>query len=80
MRASPRIVERGDRVVLHSEHIEERLLRRLIGRARQRRDRERGVIAPAELVVDGAGEIRSVAVGYTTGLGLRIRLWLAGRR
>jgi len=35
---------------------------------------------PSSFVVDGAGEIRSVAVGYTTGLGLRIRLWLAGRR
>ena len=34
---------------------------------------------PSSFIVDSAGEIRSVAVGYTTGIGLRIRLWLAGR-
>ena len=34
---------------------------------------------PSSFIVDGAGEIRSVAVGYTTGIGLRLRLWLAGR-
>lgn len=34
---------------------------------------------PSSFVVDSSGEIRSVAVGYTTGIGLRIRLWLAGR-
>lgn len=35
----------------------------------------RGV--PASFVVDGAGRIRFTEVGYTTGLGLRLRLWLA---
>ena len=34
---------------------------------------------PSSFIVDSVGEIRSVAVGYTTGIGLRIRLWLAGR-
>ena len=34
---------------------------------------------PSSFIVDSAGEIRSVAVGYTTGIGLKIRLWLAGR-
>jgi thiol-disulfide isomerase/thioredoxin len=33
---------------------------------------------PASFVVDGAGQIRFVEVGYTTGIGLRLRLWLAG--
>lgn len=33
---------------------------------------------PASFVVDGAGRIRFVEVGYTTGIGLRLRLWLAG--
>ena len=33
---------------------------------------------PASFVVDGAGQIRYVEVGYTTGVGLRLRLWLAG--
>jgi len=33
---------------------------------------------PASFVVDGAGQIRYVEVGYTTGIGLRLRLWLAG--
>jgi len=32
---------------------------------------------PAMVVVDGRGEIRSVMVGYTTGLGMRLRLWWA---
>ncbi|MFU2487173.1 protein disulfide oxidoreductase [Thauera sp. WH-1] len=36
----------------------------------------RGV--PAFVVVDAAGDIRSVALGYTTGWGLRARLWWAG--
>lgn len=33
---------------------------------------------PASFIVDGAGRIRFVEVGYTTGAGLRLRLWLAG--
>ena len=33
---------------------------------------------PASFVVDGAGRIRFVEVGYTTGVGLRLRLWWAG--
>ena len=33
---------------------------------------------PASFVVDGAGQIRFVEIGYTTGIGLRLRLWLAG--
>jgi thiol-disulfide isomerase/thioredoxin len=33
---------------------------------------------PASFIVDGAGQIRYVEVGYTTGVGLRLRLWLAG--
>lgn len=32
---------------------------------------------PASFVIDGDGQIRSVAVGYTTEIGLRARLWLA---
>ena len=32
---------------------------------------------PALVVVDGKGEIRSVMVGYTTTLGMRLRLWWA---
>lgn len=35
----------------------------------------RGV--PASFIVDGAGQIRFVEVGYTTSVGLRLRLWLA---
>jgi len=35
----------------------------------------RGV--PSSFVVDAEGQIRHVAVGYTTELGLRFRLWLA---
>jgi len=33
---------------------------------------------PASFIVDTNGEIRFVEVGYTTGVGLRLRLWLAG--
>jgi thiol-disulfide isomerase/thioredoxin len=33
---------------------------------------------PASFIVDSAGQIRYVEVGYTTGIGLRLRLWLAG--
>ena len=36
----------------------------------------RGV--PAFVIVDPAGAIRSVSLGYTTGWGLRARLWWAG--
>ncbi len=36
----------------------------------------RGV--PAFVIVDAAGEIRSVSLGYTIGWGLRARLWWAG--
>lgn len=32
---------------------------------------------PASFVVDGSGNIRFVTSGYTTGPGLRLRLWLA---
>jgi len=32
---------------------------------------------PALVVIDGRGEIRSVLVGYTTGPGMRLRLWWA---
>jgi len=32
---------------------------------------------PTTFVLDGAGEIRHVEVGYTTELGLRLRMWLA---
>jgi peroxiredoxin len=42
-----------------------------------RRWQVRGV--PTSFVVDAAGHIAHVAVGYTTGIGLRARLWLAGR-
>ena len=34
---------------------------------------------PASFVVDGSANIRFVTSGYTTGPGLRLRLWLAGR-
>lgn len=37
----------------------------------------RGV--PASFVIDADGQIAHATVGYTTGLGLRLRLWLAGR-
>lgn len=33
---------------------------------------------PALVVVDARGRLRSVAVGYTTGIGMRARLWWAG--
>jgi thiol-disulfide isomerase/thioredoxin len=33
---------------------------------------------PASFVIGPDGRIRFVEVGYTTGLGLRLRLWLAG--
>lgn len=36
----------------------------------------RGV--PASFVLDGNGEVRFVTHGYTSGLGIRARLWLAG--
>ena len=32
---------------------------------------------PASFIVDSKGQIRFVEIGYTTGLGLRLRLWLA---
>lgn len=35
----------------------------------------RGV--PTSFVIDPAGQIRHVTAGFTTGLGLRLRLWLA---
>ena len=34
---------------------------------------------PSSFIVNADGEIESVAVGYTTEIGLRVRLWLAGR-
>ena len=38
-----------------------------------------GVAAfPTTFIVDGDGEIRHAEVGYTTELGLRARMWLAG--
>jgi peroxiredoxin len=33
---------------------------------------------PAVFVIDGSGDIRFVTRGYTTGWGLRLRLWWAG--
>lgn len=39
-----------------------------------------GVVGvPAVFIIDGDGAIRFVTRGYTTGPGLRLRLWLAGR-
>ena len=32
---------------------------------------------PASFIIDRDGEIRFVEIGYTTGIGLRLRLWLA---
>jgi alkyl hydroperoxide reductase subunit AhpC len=32
---------------------------------------------PASFIVDTDGKIRHVEIGYTTGAGLRFRLWLA---
>ena len=37
----------------------------------------RGV--PSSFIVDGEGNIRFVESGYTSSLGLRMRLWWAGR-
>lgn len=33
---------------------------------------------PASYIIDGEGKIRFATRGYTSGLGLRLRLWLAG--
>lgn len=33
---------------------------------------------PSSFIIDPEGEIRFVEVGYTTGIGLRLRLWWAG--
>jgi peroxiredoxin len=33
---------------------------------------------PASFIITPDGQIRFVEVGYTTSLGLRLRLWLAG--
>jgi peroxiredoxin len=33
---------------------------------------------PATFVIDGNGAIRHIEVGYSTELGLRARMWLAG--
>jgi len=33
---------------------------------------------PASFVLDGNGDVRFVTRGYTSGLGIRVRLWLAG--
>lgn len=33
---------------------------------------------PASFVLDGKGEVRFVTRGYTSGPGMRLRLWLAG--
>ena len=33
---------------------------------------------PASFILDGEGQVRFATHGYTTGIGLRIRLWLAG--
>ena len=38
----------------------------------------RGV--PALFFLDGAGHIRHVSMGYTTWIGIRLRLWLASRQ
>jgi peroxiredoxin len=39
-----------------------------------------GVAAvPASFIIDSDGVIRHRTVGYTTGIGLRLRLWLAAR-
>ena len=34
---------------------------------------------PAFIIIDPAGDIRSVSVGYTSEIGLRVRLWLASQ-
>lgn len=36
-------------------------------------------VTPTFFIVDRAGQIRYREVGYTTAIGLRLRLWLAGR-
>ncbi len=42
--------------------------------------RRYGVVGvPASFVIDGLGDIRFSEVGYTTGMGLRVRLWWAGQ-
>lgn len=33
---------------------------------------------PASFILSPDGQIRFVEVGYTTGIGIRLRLWLAG--
>lgn len=33
---------------------------------------------PTAFFIDAQGNIRSIEVGYTTGIGMRVRLWLAG--
>jgi len=33
---------------------------------------------PASFILDSKGEVRFVTRGYTSGLGIRLRLWLAG--
>lgn len=35
-------------------------------------------VVPASFVVDPSGKIRFIEIGYTTQLGLRLRMWLAG--
>lgn len=35
---------------------------------------------PASFIIDAKGQIRFLEVGYTTGVGLRLRLWLIGMR
>lgn len=35
---------------------------------------------PASFIIDPAGQVRFVEVGYTTQMGLQLRLWLAGLR
>jgi alkyl hydroperoxide reductase subunit AhpC len=41
--------------------------------------RRYGVSAvPVTFVIDAGGKVRFVTRGYTSGLGLRLRLWLAG--
>jgi thiol-disulfide isomerase/thioredoxin len=33
---------------------------------------------PASFIIDRDGQVRFVEIGYSTGIGLRFRLWLAG--
>jgi alkyl hydroperoxide reductase subunit AhpC len=35
------------------------------------------VAVPASFIIDGKGKVRFVEFGYTTEIGLRLRLWLA---